>query len=181
MAYKKNTRSKSADDELMDDFAQDFGSKTKADSSGSARLIVTILIIVLIIVGGWYLLNRYTSLNLPGPGSSLSISGSNWQAVFLTNGQVYFGKIKKIDDSNLVLTDIYYLQVISRPIQGTQDGSSTQTNQQPQQELSLFKLGNELHGPKDTMFINRDHVLLIEELKEDSRVVQAIDNYINNQ
>ena len=46
---------------------------------------------------------------------------------------------------------------------------------------NLIKLGNEIHGPLDSMLINRDHVVIIEDLKDDSRVVQAINDYINNQ
>ena len=60
----------------------------------------------------------------------------------------------------------------------TQEGQeSTET----QQELTLIKLGNELHGPTDRMVINRDFILLTESLKNDSRVVQAIDNYLQQQ
>ncbi len=47
----------------------------------------------------------------------------------------------------------------------------------PQGELSLVKLGNELHGPTDAMVVNRSHVLFVEDLKEESNVVQAIANY----
>ena len=49
---------------------------------------------------------------------------------------------------------------------------------QPTQNLSLVKLGNELHGPEDAMYINMDHVLFTEELKEDSRVVDAVKRYL---
>jgi hypothetical protein len=101
----------------------------------------------------------------------------DWQAVFLTNGQVYFGKVEKQNQVELVVKDIYYLQV-TRPLQQTEEGEQ-QPN--PQGELSLVKLGNELHGPTDGMLINRDHVLFVEDLKEDSNVVQAIDNYKTGQ
>ena len=35
----------------------------------------------------------------------------------------------------------------------------------------------ELHGPEDRMYINREHVLFIEDLQPDSKVVQAIEAY----
>jgi hypothetical protein len=41
----------------------------------------------------------------------------------------------------------------------------------------LIKLGGELHGPTDTMQINRDQILLIEDLRTDSNLVAAIGNY----
>ena len=98
---------------------------------------------------------------------------SEYQAVFLTNGQVYFGKLEDVHDRYVTLTDIYYLQVNQQLQQGQQE-----TGQQPQ--LSLVKLGNELHGPLDEMQINRDHILFFEDIKEDGRVAQAIAEYKAN-
>jgi len=63
-------------------------------------------------------------------------------------------------------------------LQQTQEG---QEQANPQGELSLVKLGNELHGPTDAMHINRDQILFIEDLKDDSNVFQAITNYKNGQ
>ena len=89
-----------------------------------------------------------------------------YQAVFLTNNQVYFGKLHDKDDKYPVLTDIYYLRV-TQPLQPSQ----------PNPNVSLVKLGDELHGPKDKMEINRDQILFIEDLKPDSQVVRAINDY----
>lgn len=108
------------------------------------------------------------------------VSGSDWQAVFLTNGQVYFGKVKVAGSRSLTLTDIYYLQVVTKPLQTTQQGTAA-TADSTQQELTLIKLGNEIHGPTDRMVINRDQILLTEKLKNDSRVVQAIIKYVADQ
>jgi hypothetical protein len=44
-------------------------------------------------------------------------------------------------------------------------------------EINLVKLGGELHGPTDEMRINRDQILLVEDLRTDSNLVKAIDNY----
>ena len=41
-------------------------------------------------------------------------------------------------------------------------------------ETTLAKLGSEVHGPEDKMQINKDHVLFIEDLKDDSTVVKSI-------
>jgi hypothetical protein len=79
------------------------------------------------------------------------------------------------------LRDIYYLQIITKPLQRSQEGDAAAVQQQQQQEqrLTLIKLGNEIHGPKDEMLINRDQVVIMEDLKDDSRVVQAITDYLN--
>lgn len=108
------------------------------------------------------------------PGSA-SLGGAvkpgQYQAVFLTNGQVYFGRIKSVSKESISLNDIYYLQVQ----QQVQPDEKNKTAQQDQQ-LSLAKLGGELHGPEDNMYINRDQVLFWENLKDEGKVVQAIKN-----
>lgn len=100
---------------------------------------------------------------------------SAYQAVFLTNGQVYFGKLSHPDDDYVKLTDIFYLQV-NQPLQSGQ----TPAAQQAQPQLSLVKLGNELHGPTDEMSISRAQVLFLEDLKPDGKVAQAIAAYKAN-
>lgn len=99
-----------------------------------------------------------------------------WQAVFLSNGTVYFGQVSSSGGQWLELRDIYYLQRAQTP-----QPSGTPEEQANQGKLVLIKLGNELHGPRDTMRINRDHVVFIEDLKPDSQVVTAIDRYLKDQ
>jgi hypothetical protein len=94
------------------------------------------------------------------------------QAVFLTNGQVYFGKVKAINNQYLDLTDIYYLNSQS------QTGSENSQEQAPT-SFSLVKLGCELHGPTDQMVINRDQVSFWENLGTDGKVSKAIQEWRN--
>ena len=135
--------------------------------AGQGSTLAHLAIIVLIIVLGF----------LWWRGNAMSGFSSDWQAVFLSNGQVYFGKVAKQNKAEIKLEDIYYLQV-TRPLQQTAEG---QQQANPQGELSLVKLGNELHGPTDAMYVNRDQVLFIEDLKDDSNVVTAIANYKTGQ
>lgn len=139
------------------------GANTGGKGSSLAHLVIIILIIALGFL--WW------------RGENLSGFGQDWQAVFLSNGQVYFGKIAKQNKAEIKLEDIYYLQV-TRPLQQAQEG---QEQANPQGELQLVKLGNELHGPTDAMYVNRDQVLFIEDLKDDSNVVTAIANYKSGQ
>ena len=84
-------------------------------------------------------------------------------AVFLTNGQVYFGTMAGEDESRVVLRDIYYVQ--------TKNGNASGT------DASLVKLGNEFHGPEDRMEISRPQILFIEPLKTDGTVAKAIEHF----
>ena len=126
--------------------------------SGMGWLLMIILIIVLLGVL-WFL-----GKNLGYIGGSTG--GSEYQAVFLSNNQVYFGKVNNSTGEYATLTDIFYLQV-SQPLQPSQ----------PNSQVNLVKLGDELHGPADIMEINRDHILFIEDLKPESQVVKAIEQY----
>ena len=154
---------------------------TKASNGKGAGKFVAILltaVIAIIVIGAicWGIKAMWI-------GDSIAkVSGKEWQAVFLSNGQVYFGKVKAVGMKSVTLTDIYYLQVVTKPLQSTATGSAAAAaNSQTQQELTLIKLGNEIHGPTDAMVINRDQILLTEKLKADSRVVQAIAKYIDDQ
>ena len=92
---------------------------------------------------------------------------STYQAVFLDNGQIYFGIIEKKNSWEVILTDVYYLQ-LREPLQGEESKNKINAN------MTLIKLGEELHGPTDRMVINRGHITFIEDLQEMSKVVQAI-------
>ncbi len=90
---------------------------------------------------------------------------NSWQAVFLNNNQVYFGKIEKVTKNNVVLTNIYYLQASDYLSSEDEDNA----------KLNLVKLGSEVHGPQDLMVINRTNVLFWENLKNDSKIVKIIE------
>lgn len=96
-----------------------------------------------------------------------------YQSLFLTNGQVYFGKLRATTGSNYKITDIYYLQTQSQPPAST-DAKNQQQQAQQQQNIQLVKLGNEIHGPQDEMVIPKAQVLFWENLKTDGKVAQAI-------
>ena len=100
----------------------------------------------------------------PG-GQFPSINGDTWQAVFLINDQVYFGKLKEYDEGYLVLSDVYYLRTATE-IDALNDESTS--------NLDLIKLGGEVHGPEDEMFIPKASVLYFENMKKNSRVVESI-------
>lgn len=150
------------------------GSAQPMPVQGGSRapwVVLVIVVVVVLAVLGFLFRDKL------GMGSKSETKLSGYQAVFLTNGQVYFGKVSDMRDKYVTLKDIYYLQVNQQ--EQLQSGQpATTPAQQPQ--LSLVKLGNELHGPDDIMQINRDQILFFEELKADGRVAQAIEEYKKN-
>ena len=140
----------------------------------SLTTLLTAVIILLVIVFGVAIARSRGLLGL-SDGSIQKDSGSNisdYSAVFLTNGQVYFGKVYGHTDAGLDLRNIYYLQV-NQQVQPDQKATATATPT-PQPQVSLVKLGNELHGPNDRMQISSNQILFTESLKTDSKVVDAI-------
>lgn len=99
-----------------------------------------------------------------------SADKNQYQAVFLTNGQVYFGKLTDDGGNNVKLNDIYYLQTQEK-VQPKDTKSTDQSN------LTLEKLGKELHAPADEMNISRQQVLFWENIQDDGKVAQAIKDY----
>jgi len=95
------------------------------------------------------------------------IDTMSYQSVFLTNGQVYFGKLSRAFNGDYLLRDVYYLQVKS-------DLQQLPEGEKGAPQLSLVKLGNELHGPTDLMIINEQYILFWENLKYDSKISQSI-------
>lgn len=136
-----------------------------APSNSLGRVLAILLVIVSVAVLAWFGLKALSAAT-----ADSSVKSKQYQAVFLTNGQVYFGKVSHTDSSYVKLTDIYYLQV-QQQVQPKDQNSS----QQPQ--VSLAKLGGELHGPEDVMYISRQQVLFWENLKDDGKVVKAIKDY----
>ncbi len=110
----------------------------------------------------WWTLGVYGILPMGDFPSVLGVLGPKWQAVFLTNNQVYFGRLENYNREYTVLKNVYYLQ--------------TQQAGQAFENLNLVKLGSEIHGPEDTIFIPKKQILFWENLRSDSRVVGAIES-----
>jgi len=94
------------------------------------------------------------------------VDSSRLQAVFLNTGQVYFGNVKSLNDRYFVLSNIYYLQ--------TANANAANDNNKAGSNVSLVKLGCELHEPYDQMVINSDQVTFWENLQDNGQVAKAV-------
>lgn len=147
-------------------------------TSAMPWIILAVVVVVIIVLGIVFRGQLFGKGGQNGKAMTTPTTGasSGYQAVFLSNGQVYFGKISNQSGDYITLKDIYYLQVVQQPpLQGTPQAG--QAPVQPQQSISLVKLGEELHGPVDEMHINRTQVLFYEDLKTAGQVVKAIQDY----
>ncbi|HEX8227447.1 MAG TPA: hypothetical protein VF572_06280 [Candidatus Saccharimonadales bacterium] len=127
---------------------------------GSIILLFTVTALVLALT---FLISQ------SGNAQQRAVDKDRYQAVFLNNGQVYFGNINDFTSSSVDLRNIYYLQTSANGETAAQATSAS--------NVSLVKLGCELHAPYDQMLINKDQVIFWENIKDDSQVVKAIADY----
>ncbi len=154
--------------------AQPAGTKTRRGRGGSNNL--RIMSVALLFAVTIVLVGVVGLLTLGGGNKSEGgfVEKDKLQAVFLAGGQVYFGNISELNDEYVEMKNIYYLRV-NQTVQPEQEG-----NEQPaaQNDISLVKLGCELHGPTDQMLINRSQVIFWENLKTDGQVANAVKDYV---
>lgn len=131
------------------------------------KLILAVVLAAALVFALWYgVIGRSSTL-------ASTIDNKKYQAVFFSNGQVYFGKLNVHNKDYLKLTNIFYLQSQD----STDQTDELQAGATQEGELQLIKLGNEVHGPEDQMMINRDQILFYENLKSDSKVATSIKDY----
>lgn len=133
--------------------------------------VIVAVVIVVLSVCGWIMTHR--------PSAGVTVDSSKYQAVFFTNGQVYFGKLQILEGDYMKLTGVFYLQTKEAEADGTKNLQKAAADSSG--DVQLIKLGNEIHGPSDEMVINRDQVLFFENLKSDGKVASSIDQYNKSQ
>lgn len=131
----------------------------KRSVKGLVWTLVTIVLVAALAVTAW----MFFSSNRSG---TTGIDTSRYQAVFLANGQIYFGKLKDFSDESFQLTEIYYPQAQKSD---SEEEATAQTN------IQLIPLGGEVHGPENKMFITKSQILYYENLKADSQVTKHIE------
>jgi hypothetical protein len=89
-----------------------------------------------------------------------SLGRAEYQAVFLANGQTYFGRYYDRVGAYAKIEDIYYLQQTpgSDPDQAA--------------ETKLIRRGKELHAPAARMLVPKSSILFVEDLTDASPIAQ---------
>jgi hypothetical protein len=138
--------------------------KSSKEKWGRIGFVAIFAAVVLLLLGLILAISTDNSRN-----ENKYVKADKLQAVFLNTGQVYFGKVKSINSQNVVLSNIYYLQTSNN---GTSNAAATNAN------VSLVKLGCELHEPYDQMVINRDQVTFWENLQDNGQVAKAVAAFV---
>lgn len=117
--------------------------------------IITIVLLCAVIVGGAYMFMNEQKVLVKG-------DEGEYFAFFLTTGQVYFGQLADANDTYQKIINVHYLQA---PV--LEEGISLE-------DVTLIRLGNELHQPEDEIYLSKRQILLVQKLSDESRVLEAI-------
>lgn len=142
----------------------------KARNLGWVKWVVSILIVVLLAVAGWLFWQNQQ-------GVAAAIDSEKYQAVFLSNGQVYFGKLAIVNGEYMELTNVYYLerQITTNATTGAETESSAEQSV-TDNNFQLLKYSDVLYGSEDAMIISKDDIIRFENLRTDGVVAKAIAN-----
>jgi len=89
-----------------------------------------------------------------------ALGRGEYQAVFLANGQTYFGRYYDRIGAYAKIEDVYYLQ----QTEGADPDQAPATK--------LVRRGRELHAPAARMLVPKSAVLFVEDLKDASPIAQ---------
>ncbi len=112
--------------------------------------------VVLFVLVATFLLVRWWDFTLPS-------FGARYQAVFLANGQTYFGHYLERIGPYVKVENAFY---IATP-------PTAEEGQTP--ESRIIRRGSELHQPLPFVLIPKSAILFVEDLRQDSQVAQFMD------
>jgi len=112
------------------------------------------LAIALVVFVGAVLFTQWWDFTVP------ALARTQYQAVFLTNGQTYFGRYYDRIGAYAKIEDVYYLQ----QTQGSDPNAAPDTK--------IVRRGRELHGPASRMLVPKSAVLFVEDLTDASPITQ---------
>jgi len=135
--------------------------KNRGSKKGILWTIVVALLILVVAGVAWFIWSS-------AKNTVTGIDSSRYQAVFMSGGQVYFGKLSAFNDESFKITNVYYLNTQT----ATDEEASDAGQQNP---IHLVPITSEIHGTEDEMIIMKSQILYYENLKADSKAAQLIE------
>jgi len=140
--------------------------KQNKKSYGKTSFVFTILIFVLLIT--FFGIFSWQNGIIRNTVQLLKYKDS-YQAVFLTNGQAYFGNITEITNEYIILEEPYSIKLQQKQTDG--EGETAQS------EVKLLSIEDEFYKPVGYMLIKKSQINFIEELQDSSQIIEIIENY----
>lgn len=119
----------------------------------SRRLLRNIAIALVVFVAALFF-TQWWDFTIPALGHA------QYQAIFLTNGQTYFGRYYDRLGAYAKIEDVYYLQQVP-----ASDPSAAP-------DTRIVRRGRELHEPATRMLIPKSAILFVEDLTDSSPIAQ---------
>ncbi|SRR6266571_1802889 len=124
------------------------------------RRIAIRILAVLVVVAGVFFFVRWWDFTMP-------TFGARYQAVFLANGQTYFGHYLDRLGPYVKVENAFY--IAQQP--------TAEEGQTP--ESRIIRRGSELHQPLPYVLIPKSAILFVEDLRQDSQVAQFMDRELS--
>jgi hypothetical protein len=135
---------------------------THRTSPGKRRvmtLVVGIVVLVVLSFAAWFVWQ----------GNGSSPRNDRYQAVFLDDNQVFFGKLVGTHGEYLRLEKPYSTKAADIP-----EGATAEQKEAISNNLSLIKVADMVYGPEDVMMIRAEKVKYWQDLQPDSKVAKAL-------
>lgn len=122
----------------------------------AVRVPIASTLLALVLLFGTFVLVEWWDFALPA-------FGARYQAVFLSNGQTYFGHYIDRLGPYVKIEDAFYIQ------------QTPSEDEQTPAQSKIVKRGSELHRPTSFVLVPKTAILFVEDLRSDSSVAQFID------
>jgi len=132
--------------------------KSPEEKSMSKRFVILILIVILVVIalGIWI----GVAISSSGSAAANPNAPSAYSAVYLTTGDIYFGKLSWFPSPHL--TDVWFLE------RGQDQSGQTQ--------LGVAPFNSVFWGPVDAINLDAKQIVFWTSLKNGSELVQAMEN-----
>ena len=151
-------------DNVFNDSEEEFSKinrpKARKVNESLARRLAVIVALMAVLIAVYFLFFRKN-------GEEPKTEASNWYAVKLVDGEIFYGQIDNTAVDPVIVKNVYYNYDQQKGAKAAPETGN----------LRLVKRGEETHGPEGIMNIVRSQVLYMEPLKQDSKVLEAILNY----
>ncbi len=154
---KRAPRAKKVKEEELMDFDQFVTPKQKNNKSWIAILLSVIIVILIGVL-------LYTN-------TGEMDKEYKYKAIYLDNNQIYYAKVVREDALSIYLDDVFYIQTQQQTIPAEDEDSEPQVINVP----VLIHRGDEVHKPEGLLQLNRDKLVAIEEIGENSEILTEIE------
>lgn len=120
------------------------------------------LAVVAVLVAAAVIIAAVVSTLSSGDTLAAQVNSRDYQAVFLTSNEVYFGKLSVPGGSFCYLRHVYRLTALPSTHRG-----------QPLQR-TLVKLVNDVQSPQDLLIINKSQILYVENLNPSGKAARLL-------